>query len=124
MLNGFTTETAPITDAEREAMWKLKDRLLQAYGKENAVYNDELQRITGLSSARVRKCINILRTSGEVKCLLASSRGYYISENEEEIKAYEESLMGRELAIRQVRESIASQRLARFSGGYQGKLFL
>lgn len=123
MLNGFDTQTAPLTEAELASLPILKSRLLQAYGKDNAVYNDELQRITGLSSARVRKCINLLRTSGEVKCLLASSKGYYISENEEEMKAYEESLLGRELAIRQVRESIANQRQSRFCGGYQGKLF-
>lgn len=123
MLNGFDTQTAPLTEAEQSALPILRERLLRAYGKENAVYNDELQRLTGLSPARVRKCINALRTSGEVQCLLASSKGYHISDNEDEIKAYEQSLIGRELAIRQVRESIANQRLARFSGGYQGKLF-
>ena len=123
MLNGFDKETAPLTDAEVAAMRILKPRLLQAVGKDNAVYNDELQRLTGLSPARIRKCINVLRTSGEIKCLLASSKGYYISDSEQEMKDYEESLLGRELAIRQVREAIADQRKLRFCGGYQGSLW-
>ena len=123
MINGFDKETAPLTEAEVAAMWTLKSRLLKAVGKDNAVFNDELQRLTGLTSARVRKCINVLRTSGEVKCLLASSKGYYISDSEQEMKDYEESLMGRELAIRQVREAIANQRKLRFCGGFQGSLW-
>lgn len=127
MLPGFDTQTAPLSDAEREALPLLRQRLLQAYGKDGAVYNDELQRLTGLTSARIRKCINHLRTTEDkslsVPCLIAGSKGYYIAETEQEIKDYEQSLFGREMAIRQVRARIAEQRLARFSGGYQGRLF-
>lgn len=63
-----------------------------------------------ISDARVRKLINHIRTKDLVPCLIATSNGYYIAETEQELKEYEESLLGREEAIRNVRLSIQRQR--------------
>lgn len=115
MINGFQNETAPLTDRELSVLPEAVAVLKTAYGKDKAVYNDRLQRITGLSSARIRKLINHIRSNDLVPCLMASSKGYYIAETEEEILDYEESLRGRELAIRNIRHKIAEQRAARFS---------
>lgn len=117
-------ETAPLSDKELEAVPVLVSVLKQAYGKENAIYNQRLcSLVPGLTSARLRKIINHIRQNGLVQCLIASSRGYYVAETEQEIKDYEESLLGREMAIREVRKSIEDQRMSRFSGGCQGRLF-
>ena len=124
MINGFDKETAPLNDSELSELPKIVMALKRAYGKDNAIYNGYIRALCpGLSDARVRKIINYIRTNGLVPCLIASSNGYYVAETEEEILTYEDSLKGRELAIRQIRESIADQRKARFSGGYQGRLF-
>ena len=124
MINGFSNETAPLSESELEAVPVIVSALKQAYGKDNALYNQQLcSLVDGLTSARLRKIINHIRQNGLVQCLIASSKGYYIAETEQEIRDYEESLLGRELAIREVRESIANQRNARFNGGFQGRLF-
>ena len=125
MINGFTEHTSPLTDKELGALPVVEKALKNAYGANNAIYNDQLRKITGLTSARVRKLINHIRTNGIVKCVVASSKGYYIASSEQELLDYEESLMGRESAIREVRRAIADQRMMRYSGvlGMQGKLF-
>lgn len=67
-----------------------------------------------ISDARVRKLINHIRTKDLVPCLIATSNGYYIAETEQELKEYEESLLGREEAIRNVRLSIQRQRISKY----------
>lgn len=58
----------------------------------------------------MRKIINYIRRSGLVKGLVASSTGYYVAESEQDLIEYEQSLKGRERAIREVRMSIRKQR--------------
>lgn len=83
-------------------------------GRRSAVTNKYIvSRLKGsfkISAARVRKIINHIRTNDLIPGLIATSKGYFIAETEEELRGYEKSLLGRELAIRQVRESIARQR--------------
>ena len=124
MINGFSNETAPLTEKELACLPIVVTALKNAYGKANAIYNDNIRELCPeLTEARVRKIINHIRTNGLVSCLVASSKGYYVAESEQEILDYEESLLGRELAIRQIREKISDQRKARFGQGYQGRLF-
>lgn len=126
MLNGFDKETAPLSENELRAIPTLVSALKQAYGKENALYNQQLCRLAeGITSARLRKLINYIRQNGLVPCLVASSKGYYVAETEQELLDYEDSLRGREAAIREVREAIADQRKIRYNGalGTQGRLF-
>ena len=116
MISGFTNETAPLSDRELEALPTFVAILSRAVGKEHAVYNDALcDLIPGMSGARVRKIINHIRRNDLVPCLVASSKGYYVAETEDEILDFEESLRGRESAIREVRESIERQRRIRFT---------
>jgi hypothetical protein len=68
-----------------------------------------------ISDARVRKLINHIRNNDLVPCLIATSQGYYIAESEQELKDYEDSLLGREEAIRSVRLSIQRQRKRKYS---------
>ena len=122
MINGFANETAPLTESELKALPAVVERLKLAVGKDRAVFNDQLRAITGLTSARIRKLINYIRCTGQVPCLLANSQGYYIAEKDSEILDYINSLEGREIAIREVRQSIEKQRVERWKNA-QGSLF-
>ena len=88
-------------------------------GKAAAITNKYIcsrMRLCGyqISDARVRKIVNHIRTNGLVQCLIATSEGYYVAETEEELKEYEDSLLGREQAIREVRLSIERQRKIKY----------
>ena len=56
--------------------------------------------------------------------LMASSNGYYITNSEQELVKYEDSLLGREREIRKVRMSIERQRRAMFAQHSQRQLQL
>lgn len=101
--------------------------LKMAYGRENAVYNQNIaescpQEIRP-GAARIRKIINHIRQNDLVPCLIATSKGYYVAQTEEELKDYENSLRGRAEAIMGVCESIERQRKQRYGGPFQGRLF-
>ncbi len=89
-------------------------------GKKNAVTNKQIvQRLRGhglkINKWYVCKLISHIRVNDLMEGLMASPKGYYISDNEREFMDYEESLLGREVAIRRVRMSIQRQRKTMFS---------
>ena len=115
MIKGFKRQTEPLTDYEQNTLLPVIMRGLRPrIGKESAVINrhivSQLKPAYNVTEARVRKIINHIRTADLIPGLIATSDGYFIAETEKELRDYEESLLGRELAIRQVRESIARQR--------------
>lgn len=111
MLELFEEYTYDLTDYERE---KLLPLFIQAFqkkvGVQNAVTNSSIvKKLKGqyiISDARVRKIINFIRTRNIVPGLMASSKGYYISKDSNEIQKYIRSLQGREQAIRQVTKAM------------------
>lgn len=122
MINGFQEQTEPLTEYEEQILLPQLVRGLQLkVGKAMSVTNkaiiDGMNRNLGLkmTDARVRKLINHIRVHDLVPCLIATSQGYYIAESEQELRDYEESLLGREAAIRSVRLSIQRQRQRRYS---------
>lgn len=114
MIQGFETETAPLTDYERETVLPvIIDFLKYRLGKLAAITNKKLCDIFWeykLSGPRVRKIINYIRINDLIPCLVATSDGYYVAQSEEELFNYEVSLRGREEAIRAVRQSVERQR--------------
>ena len=127
MIKGFANETEPLTDYERDVLVPVMIRgLISKVGQAKAVTNKHIVACMKadykISDARVRKVINFIRCNDLVPCLIATSDGYYIAETEPELKDYEESLLGREEAIRAVRLSISRQRKKRY-GGVQQELF-
>lgn len=115
MIKGFSEQTEPLSEYEQNILLPIIVRGLRAHiGRESAVINryivSQLKPAYNVSEARVRKIINHIRTSDMIPGLIATSDGYFIAETEQELRDYEESLLGRELAIREVRESIARQR--------------
>jgi len=115
MIKNFENETQPLTDYEKNVLLPLLIRGLGIKkGQANAVTNKNivsaLKDNYKLSEARVRKIINHIRTNDLIPGLIATSEGYFIAETEAELLEYEESLKGREDAIREVRLAIARQR--------------
>lgn len=118
MLQGFEDYTAPLTEYERGTLlpW-IADALSQRVGVKQAVSNKHICHILrergyeGVSEPRVRKIINNIRIMGLVPRLVASSRGYYVTQDPDELDRYIESLAGREEAIRAVRLAMQAQKV-------------
>lgn len=122
MIQGFSEQTEPLTEYEVETLLPqlvrgLRTKVGKAMSVTNKAIIDGMKRNLGLSisDARVRKLINHIRNNDLVPCLIATSQGYYIAESEQELKDYEDSLLGREEAIRSVRLSIQRQRKRKYS---------
>ena len=116
MIKGFSNETSPLNDYELRVLLPvilagLKDK----QGKRNAVTNGYIigrlkQQGYRIDAARLRKVINHIRTNDLIPGLIATSEGYFLAEDEQELMDYEDSLKGREEAIKAVRLAIARQR--------------
>lgn len=116
MLKGFDEQTAPLSEYETLRLVPSVVNILKgARGRRRAITNKDIVKIlrdgtytpTGV---RIRKIINYIRTNDLIIGLIASSAGYYIANSEQELIEYEDSLRGREEAIKEVRLSIARQR--------------
>jgi hypothetical protein len=114
MLRGFENTTCDITDYEKDILVPVFiEKFTSRIGKGRAVSNAKIikslreQKFKIGDGTRIRKIINYIRkhhlTEG---CLIANSKGYYISFNPVEIKEYLGTLEGREGEIRKVKESI------------------
>ncbi len=126
MIKGFDKETQPLTDYETGVLLPILVKGLKTkLGHESAVTNkhivDALKPTCKISDARVRKIINHIRTNDLVPGLIATSSGYFIAQTEAELLEYEDSLKGREDAIREVRLSIARQRRILYQQAREGK---
>lgn len=104
-IKGFEDITFELTPKEEnEIVPAMIKALVKKTGKENAVTNQQM--IEGLKSwglkttaPRIRKMIQYIRITGQVERLMATSKGYYISNNKEELEVYIESLVQRADAI-------------------------
>ena len=114
MLHGFENETKDLTEDELSLVPLLVGTLKYKVGVKNAITNKLLIRFlaayTGengkpinISEARIRKIINHIRMHDMIPGLLASSKGYYVSNDPKEIEGYIQSLKGRENAIKGIR---------------------
>ena len=116
MLKGFNSETAPLTEYEENVILPIVLRgLKNKVGKTNAVTNRTIvQRLNiaghTTTEPRIRKIINHIRMADLLPGLIATSGGYFLATSETELLDYEQSLLGREDAIKQVRLAIARQR--------------
>ncbi|MGI6124220.1 MAG: hypothetical protein ACOYIG_08560 [Acetivibrionales bacterium] len=115
MIKGFKRQTEPLNEYELNTLLPLLVKGLRRHvGRHNPVISrhvvSQMRGRYNLSEARFRKIINHIRREDIIPGLVATSEGYYIAETEQELKDYEMSLLGREMAIREVRESITRQR--------------
>lgn len=115
MIQGFQTQTEPLTDYEQNILLPVICRgLVTKVGEAHAITNTAITRAMKgagyqLTEARLRKIINHIRVNGLLHWLIATSKGYYIATSRQEMEDYIDSLRGREQAIRAVRESMEKQ---------------
>ena len=105
----------PLSEYEENTLMPVMIECLKRHiGKENAVNNSHMcSRLKHFgykaNAAMIRKIINRIRVNDEINCLIASSLGYYISDDPEEVQSYVESLKDREGAIRAMRNALERQ---------------
>jgi hypothetical protein len=111
----FEPETTKLTEYELKLVPIVVNILKSRLGRENAITNNILVNrmsklgFSSMTPERMRKLINHIRLYDLLDCLVASSKGYYISNDEKEISDYIGSLRGREEAIRAVRLALEAQ---------------
>jgi len=115
MITGFEEYTHELTDYEKTLVDPIVSGLKKRTSKEMAVKNHQI--VAGMKKAghakitpeRIRKIINVIRRSGMIELLIATSKGYYISSESSEIENYIKSLKEREESIKAMRLSIEKQ---------------
>lgn len=100
MINGFEKQTEELSQEELKLVSGFVAGLKTKIGKENAITNKAIREAyeskgIKVPDARVRKIINHIRMSGLVQNLCASSCGYYVAANLEELNDYIEGLESR-----------------------------
>lgn len=115
MITTFETQTKPLNEYERETLLPIMVRCLAKHiGKSCVISNAQMCEKMALygyhiGEVRVRKIINHIRNNGLVKCLIATGKGYYVTESIQEMETYIESVKNREDAIRAMRLSMEEQ---------------
>lgn len=114
MIINFEDQTFELTTDEVENIVPFIKNLIKE-GKANAITNKdiihELNHWNMKSSApRIRKIIQYIRLTGQIERLMATSKGYYISNDDEELKTYIESLMQRSDQIAMLAKQMDYQR--------------
>lgn len=101
MIINFEKQTHELTEYEqRTVMPQVIKGLSKRIGKENAITNKMMvQKLRDhgykVNEPRIRKIIHEIRITGAVECLMATSSGYYISYNWDELNQYTQSLCQR-----------------------------
>jgi uncharacterized protein YneF (UPF0154 family) len=115
MITTFETQTKPLTEYEKDTLLPIMVKCLSKHiGKDKVITNAEMcakMAIYGykIGETRVRKIINHIRNNGLVECLIATGKGYYVTESIQEMETYIESVKNREDAIRTMRLSMEEQ---------------
>lgn len=115
MISGFNKQTAPLCEYEREIVLPIMVKCLERHiGKDKAITNAQMcQKMKeygySITESRVRKIINHIRNNDLVKCLKASSKGYYVATDKRDMQQYIDSLDERISAIQKVRDSVYLQ---------------
>lgn len=117
MIRNFYRETDTLSKYEEEhVLPKIVSILEACKGRCNALTNKKIIEKYGVAGremeSRVRKVINYIRNNGIIPCLIATNSGYHIATDAKEITDYEDSLKGRESAIRKIRLSLHKQGLS------------
>jgi len=121
MITGFEDYTFEVTDQEKKNILpKLLILLASAKGKQGVITNEQLVRTInecpGLQAAgiktntpRIRKMIHEIRVSDRIPLLIATSEGYYVSQDRDEVDKYLDSLRERINSITEVYMALKRQ---------------
>lgn len=103
MIEGFEKYTEELSEDEKALLPAFVAGLKSKKGKANAITNKAIQAAfqanekwqMKIPDARVRKIINHIRVNGLVNGLCASSNGYYVAADQNELKEYLDGLRQR-----------------------------
>jgi len=117
MIDGFEDITYELTDFEKnQVVPKMVECLSKKFGKDKAIKNKEIieefddEFGIKLTQARNRKIIGYIRLNGLVERLMATSKGYYISDDNFELLKYINSLHQRANMILMMADQMDYQR--------------
>ena len=110
MIENFEEITVELTEEELE-MIPMVIRGMSKYSKSNQIKSDEIVKRWNANSefnmtgAKLRKMVNYIRTKGLCP-IIATSSGYYVSTDKEEIKSQVKSLNQRAASIKQCADGL------------------
>ena len=112
MITNFEEFTHELTDYEliNVVPW-VETELSFRVGKGNAVTNNQLTKMCPhkITTPRIRKIIHALRVSGKIPLLIANSKGYFRSENPNEVEDWIRSAFERASSINEVANAVRQQ---------------
>lgn len=126
MIRNFEEFTGELTDDERDYIFPrlikilstcigkekalTNSRILESFNVNNPIYSEEEEpRVIKTRQNRIRHMIHILRVTDTIPFLIATAKGYYISNDYDEIKGYMQSIDDRLRAIYQIRRAMKRQ---------------
>jgi hypothetical protein len=115
MIRTFEEYTHSMTEFEINIVVPIITKQLElCIGKENALTNSTLIKSLSIreiktSEPRIRHIIHVLRVSDTIPFLIATSKGYYISNDIDEINEYIGSIEDRLRSIYDIRRSLKRQ---------------
>jgi hypothetical protein len=125
MLKGFENETSQLSDYERSILPAFVKGFSTKMGKDNAIKNKEIcaaMKSLGydVNDARIRKIVNHIRANHLCPVLLASSKGYWVSKDVNEVSDWLESMDGRIMAMTATRNAVLEElKVLKKRGGVQ-----
>jgi len=114
MIKGFEKETAPLSDYERSILPAFVKGFSTKVGKENAITNKQICEAMknlgyDVNDARIRKIVNHIRANHLCPVLLASSKGYWVSNDIQEVNDWITSMDGRIEAMIATRDAVKEE---------------
>lgn len=114
MINGFEKETANLNEYERDTLLPIVVGWLRHTNADRPIINRNATQWLkrngySCSEARFRKIVSTIRLECLVENVIATSKGYYVSDDAEEIADYIQSLRERAGAINAIADALSKQ---------------
>ena len=115
MITGFEEITKDLTEYEKDVLLPVICRGMRTKrGIDNAIKSPGIVKALRsqgykITDARLRKVLHVIRVSGMIKGIVASSKGYYIATKEDEYLNYIKSLKERIAHITSLRAAMIEQ---------------
>ncbi len=114
MIKGFDNETAPLNEYEERTLLPIIANWLKQTNKLKPIINKKATMYLNnkgykINEARFRKIVNAIRMRDIVHNVVATSKGYYVSSDAEEVAAYIQSLRDRAGAINAMADALVRQ---------------
>ena len=86
MLKGYENINFELSEDDSKWIQPFSRGISKRIGKENAITSKEIQNKTGLSSQKVHRIIQHIRTKNIVNGICSNGRGYYVAKDRHELE--------------------------------------